>query len=268
MMTRSYATINGFELAYSVHGDARRPAVVLSHALATSMELWGYQLPLLASHFRVVLYDLRGHGKSEGPGDEYKLEALASDVAALLDHLEIQRASFVGLSIGGMIGQHLAVQFPDMITGLVLCSTGGRTEPEAKLTLGERINKVRSEGLKSQLEATLARWFTPHFIQEAPETIAWVSQQILGTSISGFVGCAHAVQGLDIIDALGQVRAKTLLIPGEFDATFPEKVSRTLQQKIPNADLVVLNGAAHIGNVEQAHRFNEILMHFLRGISA
>jgi 3-oxoadipate enol-lactonase len=266
-MTRSYATINGFELAYSVHGDARWPAVVLSHALATSMDLWGYQLPLLASRYRVVLYDLRGHGKSGGTGDQYTLQALASDVAALLDHLEIRRATFVGLSIGGMIGQHLAVKYPDKITGLVLCSTGGRTEPEAKLTLGERINKVRAEGLNPQLDATLARWFTSRFIQESPETMAWVSQLILGTSINGFVGCAHAVQGLDIIDSLEQVRAKTLLIPGEFDLAFPEKVSRAIQQKIPNADLVVLNGAAHIGNVEQAHRFNEILMHFLKRIS-
>jgi 3-oxoadipate enol-lactonase len=266
-MTRSYATINGFELAYSVHGDVRQPAVVLSHALATSMDLWGYQLPLLASQFRVVVYDLRGHGKSGAPGDQYTLQALASDVAALLDHLEIRRSSFVGLSIGGMIGQHLAVQYPDKVASLVLCSTGARTEPEAKLTLGERINKVRSEGLKSQLDATLGRWFTPQFIQEAPETIAWVSQLILGTSINGFVGCAHAVQGLDIIASLDQVRTKTLLIPGEYDLAFPEKVSRAIQQKIPNADLVVLNGAAHIGNIEQAHRFNEILMHFLKGIS-
>lgn len=265
-MTRSYATINGFDLAYSVHGDARRPVVVLSHALATSMELWGYQIPLLASHFRVVLYDLRGHGKSGTPGDVCTLAALASDVAGLLDHLKIPRASFVGLSIGGMVGQHLALQFPDKVTALVLCSTGGRTEPEARLTLGERIDKVRSDGLKSQLDATLARWFTPRFIEEAPETIAWVSQLILGTSIDGFVGCARAVQGLDIIGSLGQVRARTLLIPGEFDLAFPEKVSRAIQQKIPNADVVVLNGAAHIGNVEQAHRFNEILMHFLKGI--
>jgi 3-oxoadipate enol-lactonase len=132
-MTRSYATINGFELAYSVHGDARWPGVVLSHALATTMDLWGYQLPLLASRYRVVLYDLRGHGKSGDPGEQYTLEALASDAAALLDHLEIRRATFVGLSIGGMIGQHLAVQYPDKIIGLVLCSTGGRTEPPARI---------------------------------------------------------------------------------------------------------------------------------------
>lgn len=131
-MTRAYATINGYRLAYSLHGDQNRPAVVLSHALATSMEIWGYQLPLLAHRFRVLLYDLPGHGASAARGDFYTLEELASDVAALLDHLQIPRAAFVGLSIGGMIGQVFALRYPDKLSGLVLCSTSSRTEQQGE----------------------------------------------------------------------------------------------------------------------------------------
>src|ERR1700732_3751174 len=133
-MTRTSATINGYELAYSLRGDEPRPVIVLSHALATNMDIWAYQLPLLAHRFRVLVYDLRGHGRSAAPGDSYTLQELASDVAALLAYLQISRAAFVGLSIGGMIGQMFALQYPDKLSGLVLCSTGSRTEPQAKAT--------------------------------------------------------------------------------------------------------------------------------------
>ena len=227
------------------------------------MEIWAYQLPLLAHRFRVLLYDLRGHGRSAAPGDSYTLQELASDVAALLDYLQISRAAFVGLSIGGMIGQMFALQYPDKLAGLVLCSTGSRTEPQTKATIEDRIKTVRAEGLESQVRSTLARWFTAKFIEQAPATMTWVSDLILATSVDGYSGCGRAIQGLDVTDALSEVRIKTLIIPGEHDLGFPEKVSRTIQQKIANSDLVLLTDAAHIGNVEQAHLFNEILMDFL-----
>lgn len=262
-MTRTSATINGYELAYSFRGDEHRPVIVLSHALATSMDIWAYQLPLLAHRFRVLVYDLRGHGRSAAPGNSYTLQELASDVAALLDHLQIARAVFVGLSIGGMVGQLFALQYPDRLTGLVLCSTGSRTEPQAKATIEDRINSVRTEGLKGQLQSTLSRWFTAKFIEETPATMAWISDLILATSVDGYTGCARAIQDLDAIDALSEIRVKTLIIPGEHDLGFPEKVSRAIQQKIANSELILLKGAAHLGNVEQAHRFNEILLNFL-----
>jgi 3-oxoadipate enol-lactonase len=262
-MTRSSATIDGYEIAYSLHGDQHRPVVVLSHALATSMDIWAYQLPLLAHRFRVLLYDLRGHGRSATPGDSYTMHELASDLAALLDYLKMSRVTFVGLSIGGMVGQAFALEYPDKLSGLVLCSTGSRTEQQAKATIEERINNVRAEGLKNQVPSTLARWFTAEFMEGAPATMAWVSDLILATSVDGYTGCARALQGLDVSDALCEVQVKTLIIPGERDLAFPEKVSRAIQQKIACSDLIVLKGAAHLGNVEQPHLFNEILLDFL-----
>jgi 3-oxoadipate enol-lactonase len=262
-MTRASATINGYELAYSLHGDQHQPVVVLSHALATSMDIWAFQLPILAHRFRVLLYDLRGHGRSTTPAGYYTLQELASDLAALLDHLQVSRAAFVGLSIGGMIGQVFALQYPDKLSGLVLCSTGSRTEQQAKATIEERINRVRAEGLKSQVQSTLTRWFTSRFIEQAPATMAWVSDLILATSVDGYAGCGRAIQDLDVTDALSGVRVKTLLITGEHDLGFPEKISRAIQQKIANSELILLKGAAHLGNVEQSHLFNEILADFL-----
>jgi 3-oxoadipate enol-lactonase len=262
-MTRSSATINGYEIAYSLHGDQHRPVVVLSHALATSMDIWAYQLPLLAHRFRVLLYDLRGHGRSAAPGDSYTMHALASDLGALLDHLKISRATFVGLSIGGMVGQVFALEYPDKLSGLVLCSTGSRTEQQAKATIEERINKVRAEGLKSQIPSTLARWFSSKFLEEAPATMDWVSDLILATSVDGYTGCCRALQSLDVTDALSEIQVKTLIIPGEHDLAFPERVGRAIQQKIADSTLIPLKGAAHLGNVEQPHLFNEILLDFL-----
>jgi 3-oxoadipate enol-lactonase len=262
-MNKTSAMINGYSLAYSQHGDRSRPVVVLSHSLATSMDIWGYQLPLLTHRFRVLLYDLRGHGGSETPGDSCTLQELASDVAALLDHLQIPRAAFVGLSIGGMIGQIFALQFPNKLSSLVLCSTGCQTEEQMKVALDDRIGKVRAAGLQSQVEPTLSRWFTSRFIQETPGSMAWVSDLILSTSVEGYVSCCRAIQGLNVIDALPAIRAKTLLIPGEQDLGFPERISLTMQQKISGSELVLLRNAAHLGNVEQAHAFNEILIDFL-----
>jgi 3-oxoadipate enol-lactonase len=262
-MTRSSAVINGHEIAYSLDGDQHRPVVVLSHALATSMDIWAYQLPLLAHRFRVLRYDLRGHGRSAAPGDSYTMPELASDLAALLDHLKISRVTFVGLSIGGMVGQVFALEYPDKLSGLVLCSTASRMEQQAKATIEERINKVREEGLKSQVASTLTRWFTAKFMEEAPATMAWISDLIRETSVDGYTGCGRALQGFDFSDALSAVQTKTLVIPGEYDLAFPEKVSRGIQQKIANSDLILLKGAAHLGNVEQPHLFNEILLDFL-----
>jgi 3-oxoadipate enol-lactonase len=264
---KASATINGYKLAYALHGEENRPVVVLSHALATNMNIWAYQVPLLAHRFRVLLYDIRGHGGSAAPGDSYTIEELASDVAVLLDHLQIPQAAFVGLSIGGMIGQAFALQYPDRLSGLVLCSTGSRTEPPAKTTIEDRLKKVRSEGLQSQVPSTLNRWFSSEFAANAPATMAWVSDQIVATSVDGYTGCGRAIQGLDLTDALSEIKTKTLIVPGEHDLGFPETVSRVIQQKIADSDLILLKGAAHLGNVEQTHRFNEIVAGFLSRIS-
>jgi 3-oxoadipate enol-lactonase len=265
-MKREFATINDCKIAYTLQGSNRLPAVVLSHALATRAEVWSYQLPVLANRFCVLTYDIRGHGESEAGGDAYTFPLLASDVARLLEHLNIARTAFVGLSIGGMIGQQFALDYPDRLWGLVLCSTGSAMDEKATSILEERIGRVRSEGLEGQVLPTLKRWFTNRFLEEAPCTIRWVSDLILSTSLSGYVECCRALQKLDFTSQLTQVRTRTLLIPGAEDAAFPEKSSRIIQDQIADSELTVLSGAAHLGCVERAHAFNEILVPFLSRI--
>jgi 3-oxoadipate enol-lactonase len=191
---------------------------------------------------------------------------LASDVAKLIEHLNIGRIAFVGLSIGGMIGQQFALDYPDRLWGLVLSSTGSATDEKARSILEERIGIVRTEGLDGQVLPTLKRWFTNRFIDEAPCTMHWVSDLILSTSLEGYTGCCRALQELDFTNQLARVRTGTLLIPGAQDAGFPEKSSRIIQDQIPGSELTVLSGAAHLGCVERAHAFNEILVPFLSRI--
>jgi 3-oxoadipate enol-lactonase len=262
-MKKHFALINGYRLAFASVGAESAPAVVLSHALATKAEVWGYQLPLLSAHFRVILYDVRGHGESEASGDSYSLEELANDIVKLLDHLSIARTVLVGLSLGGMIGQVLALTVPERLSALVLCSTGSKANEAMKANFHLRIEAVRSKGLESQVEPTLARWFSPEFLQSAPRTTAWIADLIRTTSPDGFIGCCRALQKLNVTERLKQIEVPTLLIPGEKDQAFPPSVAESIRQRIDGSRLEVLRGAAHLGIVEQAHRFNEILLPFL-----
>jgi 3-oxoadipate enol-lactonase len=265
-MKKEFATINDCKVAYALLGDSRLPVVVLSHALATRAEIWGYQLPVLCDRFCVLTYDIRGHGESEPGNDSYTFPLLASDVAKLLEHLNIERIAFVGLSIGGMIGQQFALNYPGRLWGLVLCSTGSAIDEKGKSILEERIGRVLTEGLDGQVQPTLKRWFTNRFIEQAPCAMRWVSDLILSTSLRGYADCCRALQGLDFTNRLTQVRTRTLLIPGAEDAGFPEESSRIIQDQIAGSELTVLSGAAHLGCVERAHAFNEILVPFLSRI--
>ncbi|MBV9875569.1 MAG: alpha/beta fold hydrolase [Verrucomicrobia bacterium] len=259
--------IKGRNIAYSLLGLEGAPAVVLGHALGSNGNIWGYQLPLLTTQFRVLIYDLPGHGESDPPVGQDSFDDLANDLATLLDHTGISRATLVGLSIGGMIAQHFASLFPDRLQALVLCSTGFQTDETGKKIFGDRIAQVSERGIEPQVDGSMGRWFTPQFLSDAPATIEWVKRMYRKTSPAGFINACRAIQELDMLDRLPNITAPTLLIPGELDPAFPVSVSRTMQSQIKNAELKVLAGAAHIGNVERPHEFNEILFKFLAEVA-
>ncbi|MBV8211957.1 MAG: alpha/beta fold hydrolase [Verrucomicrobia bacterium] len=259
--------IKGRNIAYTLLGPEGAPAVVLGHALAANSHLWGYQLPLLTARFRVLVYDLPGHGESDPPIGQDSFDDFANDLAALLDHAGISQATLVGLSIGGMIAQHFASLYPDRLQGLVLCSTGCQTNEAGKKIFGDRIAQVNEGGIETQVESSISRWFTPQFVSDAPATIEWVKWMYRKTSPAGLINGCRAIQELDTLDRLSSITAPTLVVPGEFDPAFPESASRIIQSRIKNAQLKVLAGAAHIGNVERPHQFNEILFEFLAEVA-
>ena len=250
-------------IAYTLLGPKDAPALVLGHALGANSHLWGYQLPVLTAKFRVLLYDLPGHGESGPPVGQDSFDDWANDLAALLDHIGISRATLVGLSIGGMVAQHFGSLYPDRLQALVLCSTGCQTNETGKKIFEDRIAQVNEGGIETQIEGSITRWFTPQFAAAAPATIDWVKRMYRETSPAGFINGCRAIQELNTLDRIASITAPTLLIPGELDQAFPESVSRTIQSRIKNSRLKVLTGAAHIGNVERPHQFNEILLTFL-----
>lgn len=254
---------NGIVTRFELDGAADAPVVTLSHSLASSLEMWEPQVPVLTKCYRVLRYDTRGHGGSEVPPGPYTLETLADDVVGLLRALDIKKTHFVGLSMGGMIGQALALRQPEMLLSLVLADTTSRMPPEAQPLWDARIEAAQNQGMAALADGTIARWFTPPFVARAPEVVDRIRMVIRTTAPQGFVGCAEAIRRLDFSERLSEIRLPTLVIVGEQDLGTPLAASEFMHRAIPGSRLVVLPAAAHLSNIEQAERFNEALTGFL-----
>jgi 3-oxoadipate enol-lactonase len=258
---------NGINLNYELSGKEGAPVVMLSHSLSSSMVMWHPQLDLIASHFKVLRYDMRGHGGSEAPQGAYTLELLAEDAVALLDALGIDTVHVVGLSIGGMIGQGLALNHGGRLKSLVLCDTSAIMPDEAQPILQGRIAAAREEGMPGQVDDTLDRWFTPGYLKGNPPEVEMIRKQVLATPLAGYIGCSQALGGLNYLDRLSEIKLPTLIIVGEEDPGTPVAASEAMQERIDGSKLVVLSAARHLSNIEQSGAFNAALMDFLLNLS-
>jgi 3-oxoadipate enol-lactonase len=256
-------TANGISMSYALEGPRDAPVVTLSHSLATNMGMWDPQVPALAGRYRVLRYETRGHGQTAAPVGPYTLETLAADVRALLEALRITRTHFVGLSMGGMIGQSLALTAPHLLSSLVLCDTSSRIPPEAKPLWDQRIATAETKGMEPLVEPTLERWFTAGFRARRPDVVERVRAMIRTTPPRGYAGCCHAIAALDLTDRLGAITLPTLVLVGADDPGTPVAMSETIQRQIGGSELVVLTSAAHLANLEQPEEFNRALMPFL-----
>ena len=258
--------INGHSMHYELTGPAKAPVVALSHSLASSTVMWEPQAAALEKSFRLLRYDTRGHGESEATPAPYSFELLAADFAGLLDALGIGRARFVGLSMGGMIGQALGILHPDRLEGLCLCDTSSRTTSEGAKAWRDRLAVVRKEGLAAQAEPTLGRWFTEGFLKANPPIVRRIREQFLRTPVEGYAGCAEAIIGLDFQDRLQAIRVPTLVVVGEEDPGTPVAAARAIQERIPGAKLEIIPGGRHLPNAEKPEAFNAALLGFLTGL--
>lgn len=253
---------NGIDLRYEVAGSG--PWVALVHALACDLSLWDEQVASLAQHFSVLRFDARGHGGSGAPAGAYTLEQMAGDAIGLLDALGIERTHLVGLSMGGMIAQHVALQAPRRLRSLVLCSTTSRYPPEAMAVWQERIRAVSEQGVEPQVEPTLARWFTEAYRRSHPEVMARIGALIRATPAAGYLGCCHAIPRIDTTARLRDIDVPTLVLVGDQDAGTPPSMARAIHEAIAGSRLETIPGASHLANVERAGIFNRILLEFLR----
>ncbi|WP_433234150.1 3-oxoadipate enol-lactonase [Actinomadura nitritigenes] len=238
---------------YRLDGPPDAPVVVLGPSLGTSMDLWLPQLPALTRRWRVLRYDLPGHGGAPSPPGPYTVEGLAAGVALLLDRLRIAGAAYAGVSLGGAIGTALALLDPVRVRSLVLCCTSPRFGDPGPWR--ERAELVRREGVEPVAATAAGRWFTPGFTGADPYVA-----MLRATDPEGYAGCCDALASFDATAALGDIAAPTLVIAGAQDGpTPPRGHADRLAEGIPGAELVVVDGAGHLANAERPERVTEAI---------
>ncbi|WP_417705133.1 3-oxoadipate enol-lactonase [Pseudomonas sp.] len=251
------------DLNYQLEGPTGAPVLVLSNSLGTDLHMWDMQMPALTRHFQVLRYDTRGHGQSLVTDGPYSIEQLGRDVLALLDALDIAKAHFCGLSMGGLIGQWLALNAPERIARLVLCNTAAKIgTPEV---WNPRIDTVLAGGaqaMRDLRDASISRWFTADFAATQPQQVEPIVGMLAQTAPEGYAANCAAVRDADFREQLGAIRAPTLIVCGSGDPVTTTEDGRFMQARIAGAELVEFH-AAHLSNVEAGVAFTQALLDFL-----
>jgi 3-oxoadipate enol-lactonase len=250
------------EVDHRINGPYDAPVVVFSNSLGASMEMWTPQVPGLSSHFRVLRYDQRGHGGSPVPPVPWELSDMGHDVLELLDRNEIERAHFVGLSMGGATGMWLAMHAPERIDRLVLLCTSARFGSSEMWS--ERAAAVREHGTESVADAGIERWFTADFREREPAIAARYRAMIASQPDEGYARCCGVLERTDLRDELSAIAAPTLVVAGAQDpSTPPDPDGELLAERIPGARFEILDPAAHLANVERAETVTDLILDHL-----
>ena len=258
---------NGIDVNYDLEGQAGAPVVTFSHSLATDNSMWDAEAKALAGRYRVLRYETRGHGKTEAPKSAYTLDQLADDARDLLRTLGIARTHWVGLSMGGMIGQTLALKAPELFQSLTLADTSSRIPAEARPLWQERIKTAEAKGMEPLVEPTVERWLTAPFRERRKDVVDRVRAMIRATPVPGYVGCCHAISQLDLTDKISAISLRTLVIVGEDDPGTPVAASRVMHERIKGSRLEIIPAAAHLANIEQPEAFGRALGAFLDSVA-
>jgi 3-oxoadipate enol-lactonase len=244
-------------------GQPPRRTVVLSHALGMDLSMWDGLATLLAEDSRVIAYDHRGHGGSEAPEGMYDMAALADDAARLLLELGTGPVTWIGLSMGGMVGQELALRHPALVQALVIANSSSGYPEAARDAWKQRIATVREQGIEAIADTVMGRYFHDAFRATHGGTVARWRRRLTSTDPVGYAGCCHAVGNVDTTARLSAIAAPTLVIAGELDQGAPVAMSQTIADAIPGARLVVLPDASHIAAIEQPAAFARTVQEFL-----
>ena len=258
----SFVEAAGLRVRYEVSGPDGAPVVVLSHSLGADLSMWDPQVAALEKRLRVLRYDTRGHGGTTLARGPYSLEDLARDVLRLLDTLDVARAHFCGLSMGGMIGMWLGAHAAPRIDRLVLCNTGARIGTAE--AWNARIQSVREGGMSVVAASVIERWFTPEFQSTSPEVVAAARTLLENTPPEGYAAACAALRDADERSDLAAIAAPTLVIAGSRDPATPPAEGRALASGIPGARYVEL-AASHLSNLEAEAAFTAELLGFLNG---
>ena len=246
---------------YVEDGPPDAPVLVFANSLGTTLRMWDPQVSALHDRFRIVRYDHRGHGDSPVPPGPYSIADIGADLLSLLDRLDVRRGDLCGLSLGGMAAMWLAAEAPQRVGRLALLSTSAALGPPAYWA--ERAAAVSARGMAAISESVLARWFTPPFARQEPTTIDEMRERLEKTPTLGYAACCAAIEHLDLVDRLPDIKAETLVIAGASDAATPPHHAERIAASIAGARLVVLDEAAHMLNIERVAAVNALLADFL-----
>jgi 3-oxoadipate enol-lactonase len=253
---------NGISINYQVDGPEGAPWLIFSNSLLTDLSMWDDQVAEMKKSFRVLRYDQRGHGGTQAPEGNYSFDLLAADVIALMDALGIKRAHFAGISMGGMTALLLAQKHRDRFDRIIACDCGPASTPASAQQWKERIDLAKDKGMEALVDVTVNRWFPPEFVATKAPVLDKVRGMIKATPFAGFAGCAAALSDYDLRPGLGGINNPTLLIVGTKDATVAG--IKAINQAVPGSQVVELEGAGHLSNLEQPGKFSQAIRDFIK----
>ena len=255
-----FAPIEGGQIHYRLDGTEGLPVLVLSNSLGTNLSLWDAQIPAFTRHFQVLRYDSYGHGESEMKNGAYKIDMLSTAVLKLIDRLGFATVNFCGLSVGGLVGQWLALNADKRLAKVVLCNTSARIGNIE--SWNTRIETVATGGIASISDAVLDRWFTPSFRERQPAAVARIRVMLEGTSLDSYIATCAAIRDADFRNEISKIRVRTLIMSATHDRAAPPENGKYLAERILGSSYVELD-AAHLSNVELTEQFSEAVLKFL-----
>lgn len=262
---RIIASHDGTRLRVRIEGPSKAPAILLSHALGTGLEMWDPVAATLAERYRVIRYDSRGHGGSDAPGGRYALADIGGDALVVLNALGCETATIVGLSMGGMAAMWIGLQASERVTALVLANTTAYIP--AKEMLAANIVRARDGGMPTIAQQTLARWFGPSFRADRPEDLAAYEARMGGMAVDGYAGSSAILEDIDLRERLAHISAPTLVIAGAEDASPAIEGGRAMAAAISGAQFALLPMAGHLSAIENPASFEAAVTAFLDGLA-
>jgi 3-oxoadipate enol-lactonase len=257
--------VNGIKIDYRVDGKEGAPYVTFVTGIANDHTMWDAQVAALGKDFRILRYDLRGHGDTQATEGDYSIDLLVKDLSGLLNELNIQKTHLVGLGLGGALVQAFAIEHSHRVNALAPCCCRAKMVPDFAALWQKLRAAVAKDGVEVIVEPTVQRWFSDEFKAANPQVLQNVRNMIRGTTTLGYLGVTAAFVNLNIEDKLPQIKAPTLYISGAEDKLGgPPELMNELARKVPGAQHRSIQKAAHIANIQNPTSFNQVLGDFLK----
>jgi 3-oxoadipate enol-lactonase len=257
------ARINGIQMNFEVSGKEGAPPVVLHHPLATELSIWDELTAALEPGYRVIRLDARGHGKTDAPAGPYTMDELADDVVGLMDHLGVDKARFLGLSMGGFVGQVLGWRHPTRFHSLCLVSTSSNLTAARDVWAG-RINAATANGMsKAIVDGSMQRWLSPDALANKPALVARLGRMVAETPPAGFIGWCQAIMVFDVTSRLEEIKLPVKIIAGALDPATTPEMMKLMHREIAGSEYAEIPGTAHMLHVEEPAEFHAEVLPFM-----